>query len=135
MVPKHIEVHPDYENRKENNVPVSGQEDYWNCDWSHPCVDFVFVVEICWGSPKSKSNDVQRHNDQHEENTIYDHTLFQKYFAPSIENCQVEVPKEVNLNLELVEKLNYQLTAIRLKIIRVKFNLRLFPARKSDTNS
>ena len=115
MVPKHIEVHPDYEDRKENDVPVSGQEDNWNCDWSHPCVDLVFVVEVCWGSPKSKCNDVQRHYDQHEENAIYDHTLFQKYFAPCVENSQVEVPQEVDLNLELVEKLNYQLTAIGLK--------------------
>jgi hypothetical protein len=53
MVPKDIEVHPDYKDRKENDVPVSGQEDHWNSYWSHPCVDMVFVVEVCRGSPKS----------------------------------------------------------------------------------
>ena len=67
MIPKDIEIHPDYKNRKENDVPVSCQEDYWNSDGSNPSVDLILIVEVSRRSPKPKGNDVQWHYDYHEE--------------------------------------------------------------------
>ena len=89
MIPKDIEVHPDYKDCKEDYVPVSGKEQYRNSYGRDPGVDLVLVVKVCRRSPKPKGNDVQWHYDYYEEYAIYDHSLFQKRFAPRVENGQV----------------------------------------------
>ena len=86
---------------------MSCQENYWNTQRRNKGVYFILVVEVRRRSPKSEGNDVHWHYNHHEKQAIDYDCLFQNQLAASIENCKIKISQEVNLNLELIEELDY----------------------------